>query len=389
MVASRRRWHHARMGGTGVDVVVIGGGIAGASAGCFLARAGARVVVLEAEPVLAHHTTGRSAAVFLENYGADPVRRLTLASRPFLAAPPEGSAEAPLLAPRGLLDVGGPEHREALEEHARHGAALVPSVRWVSPQEATELCPVLRPERLAGGVLEPDAQDIDVMGLHQVFLRGLRAAGGEVRTGERVLDLQRDGGGWVVRTGQGDWRAGLVVNAAGAWGDIVAELAGVPRVGLRPLHRTAFVADLPPGVDARGWPLVQDIAEGWYCKPEGDALLCSLADEAPAEPGDPRPREEDVALAIERIGEATTLQLRHVRTAWAGLRTFAPDRAPVVGPDPRAPGFVWLVGLGGFGIMTAPALGMLAAATALGEPLAVELAERGVNPADYAPGRFG
>jgi D-arginine dehydrogenase len=376
------------MAATGVDAVVIGGGIAGAAAGCFLARAGARVTVLEAEPVLAHHTTGRSAAVFLENYGADPVRRLTLASRSFLAAPPDGLAEAALLTPRGLLDVGGPEHRAALEEHAQHGAALVPGVRWVSPQEATELCPVLRPERLAGGVLEPDAQDIDVMGLHQVFLRGLRAAGGQVRTGERVEALHRDGDGWVVRTGTGTLRPALVVNAAGAWGDVVAELAGVPAVGLRPLHRTAFVADLPAGLDARRWPLVQDIDEGWYCKPEGDALLCSLADETPAEPGDPRPREEDVALAIERIGEATTLQLRRVRTAWAGLRTFAPDRAPVVGPDPDARGFVWLVGLGGFGIMTAPALGMLAAATALGQPLPTDLAERGVVPADYAPARL-
>jgi D-arginine dehydrogenase len=373
---------------TGVDAVVIGGGIAGAAAACFLARSGAGVVLLEAEPVLARHTTGRSAAVFLENYGADPVRRLTLASRAFLAGPPDGLAEVALLAPRGLLDVGGPEQRATLEEHARHGAALVPSVRWLGPDEVARSCPVLRPEILAGGVLEPDAQDIDVMALHQAFLRGLRGAGGEVRASQRVVGLRRDGDGWAVTTAAGALRAGLVVNAAGAWGDRVAALAGVPPVGLRALHRTAFVATLPEGIDARGWPLVQDIGEGWYFKPEGDALLCSLADEAPAEPGDPRPRDEDVALAIERIGEATTLQLRHVRSAWAGLRTFAPDRAPVVGPDPDTSGFVWLVGLGGFGIMTAPALGMLAAATALGTSLPEPLVERAVDPADYSAGRL-
>jgi D-arginine dehydrogenase len=373
---------------TSVDAVVVGGGIAGASAACFLARAGARVRLLEAEPVLAHHTTGRSAAVFLENYGADPVRRLTLASRAFLTAPPDGLAEAPLLAPRGLLDVGGPERRVALEEHARHGAVLVPSVRWLDPDEVAAVCPVLRAELLAGGVLEPDAQDIDVMGLHQAFLRALRAAGGAVRAGQRVTAIARDGTGWTVATPEGSVRTDLLVDAAGAWGDRVAALAGVRPVGLRPLHRTAFVATLPPGLDARGWPLVQDFDEGWYFKPEGDALLCSLADESPSEPGDPRPRDEDVALALERIGEVTTLQLRHVRTAWAGLRTFAPDRAPVVGPDPETPGFVWLVGLGGFGIMTAPALGMLAAAAALGTPLPDALAERDVDPADYSAGRF-
>jgi D-arginine dehydrogenase len=384
----RKGWGMARAHAADpVEVVVIGGGIAGASVGCFLALAGARVTILEGEPVLAHHTTGRSAAVYLENYGADPVRRLTLASRAFLAAPPPGLTDVPLLAPRGLLDVGGPGMTPEVQAHATRGAALVPRVRALTPEECVEWCPVLRPELLSGGVLEPDAQDIDVMALHAAFLRAVRARGGQVRTHAAVVALERAEGRWLVTTPSGTVGADLVVNAAGAWGDAVAGLAGVAPVGLRPLHRTAFIARLTAGVDARSWPLVQDLAEQWYFKPEGDALLCSLADEDPTEPGDAKPREEDVALALERINDATSLGLRHVRTAWAGQRTFVGDRAPVIGPDPDAPGFVWLVGLGGFGIMTAPAVGMLAASLALGRPLTGDLQQWAVDPADYAAAR--
>ena len=370
------------------DAIVVGGGIAGAAAGHFLSGAGAQVVLLESEPVLAHHTTGRSAAVYLENYGTDPVRRLVLASRPFLDSPPEGLTEAALLAPRGLLDVGGPELADRIAEHAQRGASLVPSIRLLTAQEAAGICPVLRPELLGGAVLEPDAADIDAMGLHQAFLRGIRRGGGVVRTESPVTAIAADGTAWRVSTPAGQLRAPIVVNAAGAWGDRVAAMAGVRPVGLRPLHRTAFIATLPPGIDARGWPLVQDLSDLWYFKPEGDALLCSLADEAEAAPCDPRPRDEDVALALERINEATTLGLRHVRTAWAGLRTFAPDRVPVVGVDPDAPGFVWVVGLGGFGIMTAPALGELAAASAAGAGAPQGLAQLGAALDDYGAARL-
>lgn len=362
------------------DAVVIGGGIAGAAAGHFLSAAGARVVLLEAEPVLAHHTTGRSAAVYLENYGAEPVRRLVLASRPFLADPPEGLTEAPLLSPRGLLEVAPPGRDDLVAAQAERGAALVPSIRALTPAQAAAECPVLRPDMIAGAVLEPEAADIDVMGLHQAFLRGIRHGGGQVRAHAPVTGLARAGADWVVSTPGGPLRTPVVVNAAGAWGDRVAELAGVRPVGLRPLRRTAFIATLPPGVDARGWPLVQDLTDCWYFKPEGDALMCSLAEEVLVEPGDPRPQDEDVALALERINDVTTLRLRHVRTAWAGLRTFAPDRVPVIGPDPDVPGFVWMVGLGGFGIMTAPAAGALAAASALAARLPEALAALGVDP---------
>ena len=370
------------------DAVVIGGGIAGVSAAHFLASAGAQVTVLDQEPVLGQHTTGRSAAMYLENYGSTPVRRLVLSSRSFLEAPPPGLVDAELLSPRPALEVGGPDDVDRLHERARDGAALVPDVRFLTPQQAVEACPALRPEAVGGAVLAPGCMDLDVMALHQAFVRGLRRAGGSVRTTTPVVALERAPRGWRVQVPGGAITARIVVNAAGAWGDVVASMAGVAPVGLRPLHRTAFTVPAPGGAQARAWPLVHDLDEGWYFKPEGADLLCSLADETPAEPGDARPREEDVALALERINEATTLDLRHVRTAWAGLRTFTPDSVPVVGEDSDAPGFVWVAGLGGFGIMTAPAVGMLAAAAALGLPTPRELADHGVDPADYAATRL-
>jgi D-arginine dehydrogenase len=371
-----------------VDAVVVGGGIAGVSAAHFLAQAGAEVLVLEQEPVLAHHTTGRSAALYMENYGSVPVRRLALASRAFLEAPPPGLAEAPLLSPRPALEVGGRGRAGALEAQAARGASLVSGIRLLSPAEAVAQCPVLRVQELSGGVLDPGSMDIDVMALHQAFVRGLRRAGGAVRASAAVVALDRVGGAWRVRTPDAEVVAPIVVNAAGAWADVIAALAGVGPIGLRPLRRTAFTVPVPAGLASRAWPLVHDLDEGWYFKPEGDGLLCSLADEAPDEPRDPRPRDEDVALAMERINTATTLGLRSVRTAWAGLRTFAPDRTPVVGCDPRAPGFVWVAGLGGVGIMTSPAVGMLAAASALGQPLPEALVARAVDAADYSVQRL-
>ena len=371
-----------------VDVVVVGGGIAGVATAHFVATAGASVVLLDREPVLAHHTTGRSAAQYLENYGAEEVRRLALASRPFFEDPPEGLMEASLLSPRPMLEVGGPDAADRAREHAARGAALVPSIRLLDAAGAVARCPVLRPECIGAAVLEPDSMDIDVMALHQGFVRGLRQGAGQVRTGEPVVGLEGTGDGWIVRTPTAVIAARVVVNAAGAWGDELARLAGVAPVGLAPLRRSAFTVSLPAGLDARDWPLVHDLDGGWYFKPEGDGLLCSLADETLEEPRDTRPLEEDVALAIDRINAATTLGLRHVRTAWAGQRTFAADQIPVVGQAPDAPGFVWVVGLGGFGIMTAPAVGRLAAAAVLGEPLDEDMAALGIDPAAYGAARF-
>lgn len=348
-----------------LGAVVIGGGIAGVSAAHHLATR-TSVVLVEAHATLAHHTTGRSAAMYLENYGTDAVRRLTLASTPFLTQPPAGTADSPLLEPRGMLSAGPADCVAALEELAARGRTLVPSIRFVDGDEAMEHCPILRPGWAAAGVWEPDARSIDVGGLHQAFVRGLRAANGEILTEAPVRALARRADGWHVEAGEHHLVADLVVNAAGAWADEVAVLAGLAPVGLQPLRRTAFTVAAPDGLDVGRLPLLHAADDSFYVKPEGPQLLCSPADETPSPPCDAKPEELDVARAIDAIGTATTLSIRSVRRAWAGLRTFAPDREPVIGPDPGEPTFVWCAGQGGTGIQTAPAAGALTAALALG-----------------------
>lgn len=372
------------------DALVVGGGIAGVSVGYALARRGARVLLAEAEPVLAHHTTGRSAAMFLETYGTVQTRRLAIASRAGFEEPP--GVDRSLLTPRGFLVVGGPEQVEAVEAEAARSQALVASVRALATDEVAVVCRALRPEHAASAVWEPDAADIDVAGLHQAYVSALKRLGGEVRSSAPVSELTRVGPAWRAVIGGDTVLADRAVDAAGAWGDELAGLAGVRPVGLQPMHRTAFTTSLPSAWDpaeVRAWPMIQDFGEGWYFKPEGDGLLCSLAEEEPSPPCDARVREVDVALALDRIDEATTLGLRHVRSSWAGLRTFAPDRDLVLGPDPAEPSFSWFVGLGGFGIQTAPAAGELVAALALGDALPPEAAAAGVEPGALSAGRPG
>ena len=365
---------------------MVGGGIAGVSAAYELS-AGAQVVLVEQEEQLAHHTTGRSAAAYLETYGGPTVRRLTIASRVFFTEPPPELDCPRLLSPRPLLWTGPESRRSALEALAAAGQALVPSVRLIGVDEARSLCPVLRPEHAAVAMVEPDAMDIDVAALHQAYVRGARQRGCEVLRSSPVTGLSRDRDGWVVRTPTTTVRGDVVVNAAGAWADEVAALAGIAPIGLQPLRRTAFTCPAPDGVDVRAWPLVADVDDRFYFKPEGPQLLCSLADETPSEPCDAQPEQADVALAIARINEATTLELRHVRRAWAGLRSFVADRIPVVGMDPDVRGFCWLAGQGGYGIQTAPAMARVTAGLVLDGVLPEDLLAMGIDEADLSAAR--
>ncbi len=360
-----------------VDVVVIGGGIAGVAAAAHLAEGGARVALVERETALAQHTTGRSAAQYLENYGGPLNTKLTLASR-------AGFTAGPFLSPRAMLTIGTAEHADALAHLAAEGARRGASTRVIAGAEALANCEVLRPDAAAGAVLEPDAADIDVALLHQDFVRRLRALDGAIVTGAGAVIPQRTpGGDWAV----GEWHAPVVVNAAGAWADEVAVAAGVSPLGLTPLRRTAFIVPGPPGCGR--WPLVYAYGDGFYFKPEaGENLLCSPVDETPSEPCDALPEPIDIARAIEAINEATTLAVRHVRRSWAGLRTFSPDRNPVMGFDPDAAGFFWLAGQGGTGIQTAPAQGLVTAALVLTGRLPDELTSVGLEAATLAPDRF-
>ena len=301
-----------------VDFAVVGAGIAGASAAFELSLHGS-VQVLEAEATPGYHTTGRSAAMFTEAYESGIVRRLTMASRPFLEQPPEGFTDHPLLSPRPVLFVGRDDQREAVEALARDIAAWGPEIQVLEGDQIPDVCPVLRPDYASLALFEPGSYELDVHGLHQGFLRGARSRGARIRTGALVSGLRRLGSGWWIQTGSEEIHAAVVVNAAGAWCDVVGGLAGARPLGIQPMRRTAFTFPCPEGIDCRTLPFVDDVGEQWYFKPEGAGLLGSLSEETPMEPHDVRHEERDVALAIERIGRAVTFPIRHVGKAWAGL----------------------------------------------------------------------
>ena len=361
------------------DVLVLGGGMAGVSIGAELAT-DRRVTVLDKEPTLAFHTTGRSAAMFLETYGGPAIRSLTAASRALFD-------ELGLLSPLPSLNVALPGHGDAIR--ALHAATrdLVDDLELLTADEAVALQPLLRPERIEVALLEPRAQEIDVHGLHQHYLRTLRAHGGVTQVSAGAVSASHSAGSWTVVDAEGtQWRAPVVVNAAGAWADDVAALFGGVGIGLRPLRRTAFLVDAPP---LSGPPMFGDVPDTFYVKPDAGRLLCSPADETPHAPSDARPDELEIARAIETINDVTTLDIRHVRSAWAGLRSFVADRTPVVGPDPAADGLFWLAGQGGYGIQTAPALARTAAALVRGHGVPTDVAHLGVRAADLAPDRPG
>ena len=346
------------------DFLVIGGGIAGASAGYFLAPSGT-VTLLEREAVPGYHSTSRSAALFSEYYGNEAVRALTVASRPFYLSPPPGFA-APLVTARGVIALGPRGAEDRFDEVLAAGLTAPTPVREIEAAEAFRHCPVLRPGWFSRAMLKPAAMDIDVDAVHQGFLRGIRARGGRVLHPARLLALGRRGGRWHAVTDAGEFSADGVVNAGGAWADEVAAMAGVEPAGLTPLRRTAFTVAPPAGAAVTGWPMVADVTETFYFKPESGRLLISPSDATPVPPGDARPDDIDVAAAIDRVQAATTLVIRHVQQAWAGLRTAAPDDTPVIGEAPGAPGFCWLAGLSGYGIQSAPATGQIAAALLTG-----------------------
>lgn len=367
------------------DFVVIGGGIAGVSAAAHLAPHGS-VVLLEQEATLAYHTTGRSAATFIVNYGGPGSRPLARASAQFFDKPPGYATDAPLLSDRGALWVARPEQLGALNQIADEGTRSGAGSEALTPEEVMRLAPVMQPDLLGGGLYEPSAADIDVAGLHQAFVRILRKHDGSIRTGSPVVRIEATGARWRVVTPAESFECGAVVNAAGAWGDRVATIAGIDPIGLVPMRRTAFM--VPGSNELSSLPMVVSVGHDYYFRPDGVQLLCSLSEEEPDLPGDPRPHMEDVALAIERINEATILGIRTVNSQWTGLRTFAPDSDLVIGEDPTALGFFWLVGQGGTGIMTAPAYGELIASQVLHRDLPDDLADAGVDPAITSPARF-
>jgi len=299
-----------------------------------------------------------------------------------------------VLTPRGALIAGRASQQAALQKAAADYASLVPSVRWLDPAEVLTRQPLLKPETAGGGaIFEPEADDMDVAAIHAGFLRGARASGAVLRLDAEVVALDRKNGRWEIKLGDGETIAAAnIVNASGAWADVVAGLAGARPVGLVPKRRTAFTFDAPADLIEKGltlekMPMVIDFDETWYFKPEVGQFLASPADETPSPPCDAQPDEMDIAIAVDRIETATTLQIRRLKNKWAGLRSFVADKNLVVGYDP-VPGFFWLAGQGGYGIQTGAAAGRLAASLALDGKLPGDIVELGVAEKALSPLRF-
>ncbi len=375
-----------------LDFVVVGAGMAGASVAWQLARdGGASVLVLERESQPGYHSTGRSAALYEEHYGPLQVQALTRASRAFYEQPPQGFVQAPILAPRGVLYVGTAAQKDLLD--AAHAEALLhsPQARRLGPDELKALVPCLNTTLLVDGFADDGARDIDVHGLHQGFLRGLRQCGGELRCSAEVRALAQAAGVWTLDLADGSQvRARCVVNAAGAWADALGALAGAAPIGLVPKRRSAFTFAVPEGMDAAHWPAVISADEGFYFKPDAGQLLGSPANADPVAPQDVAPEELDVATGIWRIEEVTTLQIRRPSHTWAGLRSFVADGEMAVGWDASPaplPGFFWVAAQGGYGIQSAFGYSLLARNLLRGEPLDVRLAAQGVQPERLSPAR--
>ncbi|MCC6853660.1 MAG: FAD-binding oxidoreductase [Rubrivivax sp.] len=365
---------HAATNDPAFDIAVVGAGIVGASIACHAAPR-ARVLLLEAEAAPGYHSTGRSAALFAQSYGPPAVRALTRASRAFFDAPPAGFAPVPLLRARGALFVGTAARRGDAETLCATLLDEGGAAELLDADAARALVPVLRPEAAAAALRDPAAFDIDVDALLQGFLRRARAQGAVVAPDARVSALAHDGGRWRIGVADGRrFAAHIVVNAAGAWADEVAGLAGARRAGVEPRRRSAFLFDPPAGVASADWPAVIALDESWYFKPDAGLLLGSPANADPTHAHDVVAEELDVALGIQRIEEATTMTIRRPRRTWAGLRSFVADGEPVLGFEPGLPAFFWAAALGGYGIQSSPALGVLAAAWLRGEAAPEQLA---------------
>lgn len=369
------------------EVAIVGGGIAGLSLAHFLATARS-VVVLEREGAHGYHSTGRSAAEFTLRDNAPEVNALARVSHAFMAGPPQDFVSVPLLTARGSLWIGTAGKEETVERARRKAEADGAAVEALSVAEAVRRVPFLDPSYVTAAYYDPDYWDIDVDALLQGYARSARRAGAQLVTGAELHGARRQDGPWTIETSAGSFSADIVVNAGGGWADTIAARCGVKPAGIVPHRRTAITIDVPAGIDVGALPEINEIDETYYFKPDAGRLLASPADETPCEPADVQPEEIDVAYAAHYLEEATTLSVGRVAGSWAGMRSFSADRLPVVGRAADQPGFFWLAGQGGYGILTSPALGRLAACLLTGTPLPEAFEREGIDPAAFAPGRF-
>lgn len=378
------------------DYLIIGAGMAGVSLAYRISNR-ARTLIVEAESQPGYHSSGRSAAMYMETYGTPTIRALTCASRNFFQFPPEGFAPHPLLTDRGVLYLVREDQLALKEETLSQLHATGANVREVSADAVLARVPCVNPEGLVCAIEEPEAKDVDVHALLQGFLKGARQHGAEFSFGTTVKQALRQDDFWLVTLSDGrQIRTRGVVNAAGAWAQRVADQFGAIDVGLQPKRRSAFTfkpicsgSSEPLSAETiEKWPAVVGIDESFYFKPDAGQLLGSPANADPVAPHDVVAEELDIALGIDRITGATTLEIRRPTHTWAGLRSFVDDGDFVIGWDPRADGFFWLAAQGGYGIQTSPGASLLASNLLLAEPIDVSLAAEGVEPATVSPARF-
>jgi D-arginine dehydrogenase len=375
-----------------VDIVIVGAGIAGASLAWNLLntlpdQSNPSVLVLERETSPGYHSTGRSAAMFMESYGPPQARALTRASRSFYEHPPQGFCSGPIMQPRGCLYVAW-EGQEAQLAALFEELSQTTKIERLNAAETLALVPVLKADGLIGAISEPLATDIDVDMLHQGYLRGFRAAGGELWTKSELKTATFDGQRWSVRLADGrEVQCKLIVNAAGAWADEIAHACGLSPIGIQPKRRSAFVFESEHNTAA--WPTVASVNVDWYFKPDAGLLLGSPANADPVPPHDVQAEEFDIASAIFNIEQHTTLTIRRPKRTWAGLRSFAPDEELVIGLAPNSSAFFWLAGQGGYGIQSAQGAALLASSLILKRMLPAELIRWGVDAAKMSPARTG
>lgn len=364
------------------DIIVIGGGIAGASIAAELAAAGARIALLEMESQPGYHATGRSAAMYEPAEGNPTIRALTRASKAFFDRPPQGLVETPLLSPRGVLMLGYPGDEAAIESAQQCGFVDVDAAFALARLRLLKL------DRCIAILWDGRAEDIDVDALHAGRLRVVRRGGGRVVVSAAVESGTRRDGIWRLETKAGPFEAPILVNAAGAWGDQVARACGVVPVGLQPKRRSAAIVAGPEGARVQDWPEVSPVDISFYCKPTGGKLMLSSAEADPMDPHDAWADDMRLAEAVEKLEATLDMNVQRLERTWGGLRTFAPDGLPVVGFDPDVAGFFWLAGQGGYGIQTSPALSRLAAALVAGGEAPADLAGEEIHHAALSPARF-
>ena len=370
------------------DAIIIGSGMTGASVAFELAKH-ANVLLLERESDTGYHSTGRSAAVYIPTYGFDqlPLRVLSVCSYDFFINPPRGFCSEPLVRKRGLLWISDEANKNQLEtKFSEMQHAEVP-VQWVDRISLNKLAPSLAKDYSSCAIYDPAVADIDVHVLHSSYLKGLIAQKGRLEKNIQIRSIERSKDEWTVSSEHASFRAPILVNAAGAWVDEVAELAGVEPIGISPLRRTAVLVDAPSQTDFDKYPVIADINYQFYFKPEGGLVLVSPSDESPSLPCDAQPEEIDIAYAVEYAEKALGVRVEKVHSSWAGLRNFVSDRLPVIGFDRASPGFFWLAGQGGHGIQTAPAQSRLAAKLLLNEDIPEDIKEMGLSKEMVSPDR--